>query len=129
VQLEKPDAKSFKLGPDTVFPAEHMRRIIDAAHAGRTILEFPVFDGSENGQKVFDTLTVIGHPIPPDEKKPTDASAAYPALAGMIPEEMHKIRTLLGPAFGDGRYEEAAAQGWADADIGAVVELLRTRSR
>jgi hypothetical protein len=83
VQLEKPDAKSFKLGPDTVFPAEHMRRIIDAAHAGRTILEFPVFDGSENGQKVFDTLTVIGHPIPPDEKKPTDASAAYPALAGM----------------------------------------------
>jgi hypothetical protein len=83
VQLEKPDAKSFKLGPDTVFPAEHMRRIIDAAHAGRTILEFPVFDGSENGQKVFDTLTVIGHPIPPDEKKPTDASAAYPALADM----------------------------------------------
>ncbi|MGO8905856.1 MAG: NAD(P)-dependent oxidoreductase [Solirubrobacteraceae bacterium] len=27
------------------------------------------------------------------------------------------------------RYEEAAAQGWADADIGAVVELLRRRSR
>ena len=23
------------------------------------------------------------------------------------------------------RFEEAAAQGWADADIGAVVELLR----
>jgi hypothetical protein len=23
------------------------------------------------------------------------------------------------------RYEEAATQGWADADIGAVVELLR----
>ena len=83
VQLAKPDAKSFKLGSDTVFPAEHMRRIIEAARAGTTILEFPVFDGSENGEKVFDTLTVIGHPIPPDEKKPTDASAAYPALAGM----------------------------------------------
>jgi 3-hydroxyisobutyrate dehydrogenase-like beta-hydroxyacid dehydrogenase len=26
-----------------------------------------------------------------------------------------------------GRYEEAAAKGWADADIGAVVELLRGR--
>ena len=25
------------------------------------------------------------------------------------------------------RFEEAAAQGWADADIGAVVELLRER--
>jgi malate synthase len=30
-------------------------------------------------------------------------------VAAMIPEEMQKIRTLLGPAFGDGRYEEAAA--------------------
>jgi malate synthase len=29
-------------------------------------------------------------------------------VAAMIPEEMQKIRTLLGPAFGEGRYEEAA---------------------
>jgi EipB-like len=83
VQLGKPDTKTFKLSGDTVFPAEHMRRIIEAAQAGKSILEFPVFDGSENGQKVFDTLTVIGRPIPPDQKKPTDAAAAYPALANM----------------------------------------------
>ena len=30
-------------------------------------------------------------------------------VAAMIPEEMQKIRTLLGPAFGEGRYDEAAA--------------------
>jgi malate synthase len=29
-------------------------------------------------------------------------------VAAMIPEEMQKIRDLLGPAFGDGRYDEAA---------------------
>jgi malate synthase len=29
-------------------------------------------------------------------------------VAAMIPEEMQKIRELLGPLFGDGRYEEAA---------------------
>jgi malate synthase len=29
-------------------------------------------------------------------------------VAAMIPEEMTKIRSLLGPAFGEGRYEEAA---------------------
>src|SRR5208283_1863537 len=29
-------------------------------------------------------------------------------VAAMIPEEIAKIRTLLGPAFGEGRYEEAA---------------------
>jgi hypothetical protein len=26
------------------------------------------------------------------------------------------------------RFEEAAAQGWADADIGAVVELIRKQT-
>ncbi len=83
VQLAKPAVKTFKIGAETVFPAEHMRRIIEAAHTGKSILEFPVFDGSENGEKVFDTLTVIGHPIPPDQKKPTDAAARQPALANM----------------------------------------------
>jgi malate synthase len=29
-------------------------------------------------------------------------------VAAMIPEEMQKIRALLGPAFGEGRYDEAA---------------------
>ncbi|MBV8747659.1 MAG: cell envelope integrity EipB family protein [Xanthobacteraceae bacterium] len=83
VKLAKPDAKTLNLSPNIVFPTEHMRRIIEAAQAGKTILEFPVYDGSENGQKVFDTLTVIGRPIPPDEKKPTDAAAGMPQLANM----------------------------------------------
>jgi hypothetical protein len=83
VKLAKPDTRSFTLSANTVFPAEHMRRIIEAARAGTTILEFPVYDGSENGEKVFDTLTVIGRAVAPDEKKPTDASAAFPTLAGM----------------------------------------------
>jgi malate synthase len=29
-------------------------------------------------------------------------------VAGMIPEELENIRALLGPAFGEGRYEEAS---------------------
>ena len=29
-------------------------------------------------------------------------------VAAMIPEEMEKIRNLLGDAFGEGRYGEAA---------------------
>jgi hypothetical protein len=84
VKLAKPDTKTLNLSSNIVFPTEHMRRIIEAAQTGKTILEFPVYDGSENGQKVFDTLTVIGRPIPPDEKKPTDAAAGMPELANMI---------------------------------------------
>ena len=57
-----------------------MRRIIEAARAGKSILEFPVYDGSETGEKLYNTLTVIGAAIPPGTKPPDDASNV-PALA------------------------------------------------
>lgn len=83
VKLAKPKPKSFGIAKDMVFPTEHMRLIIDAARAGKTILELPVFDGSESGEKIYSTMTVIGHPIAPDQKVPTDAAAAKSELAGM----------------------------------------------
>jgi EipB-like len=83
VMLSKPKEKNFSLDAKTAFPTEHMRRIIEAALAGRTLLELPVFDGSESGEKVFSTLTVIGRELAPDEKKPDDAAAGNAALAGL----------------------------------------------
>jgi hypothetical protein len=83
VNLTKPGQKKFDAEAGLVFPTEHMRRIIAAALAGQTILELPVYDGSENGEKIFSTLTVIGAPIPPDERVPTDAAAGQAALKGM----------------------------------------------
>jgi hypothetical protein len=83
VKLDKPKPKSFELEANMVFPTEHMRRIIDAAREGGTLLELPVFDGSETGEKVYNTLTVIGREIPPDQKPPTDAAAGQKALAGL----------------------------------------------
>ena len=45
-------------------------------------------------------------------------------VAAMIPEEMQKIRDLLGPAFGEGRYDEAA-RIFADlVDNDTFVEFL-----
>jgi hypothetical protein len=83
VNLTKPGQKKFDTEAGVVFPTEHMRRIIAAARAGTTILDLPVYDGSENGEKIFNTLTIIGAPIPPDQRVPTDAAAAQPALDGM----------------------------------------------
>jgi hypothetical protein len=67
-----------------VFPTEHMRRIIDAAKADKTILEFPVYDGAETGEKVYNTMTVIGRPIAPGARKPADAAAGNTVLDGMV---------------------------------------------
>jgi EipB-like len=83
VDLSKPEHKSLDLDASVVFPTEHMVRAIAAARAGKSILDFPVYDGSETGEKVFDTLTVIGHKIAPDERKHDDAAAQEPKLAAV----------------------------------------------
>lgn len=81
VSLSKPKGKNFTVPLGAVFPTEHMRRIIIAARAGKTILEFPVYDGSETGEKLYNTLTVIGRAIAAGEKPPADAAAKIPELA------------------------------------------------
>jgi hypothetical protein len=83
VTLTKPKDSKLDLDASIVFPTEHVRRIIVAAREGKTILEFPVYDGSESGQKVYNTLTVIGREIAPDDRAPSDAAAGQKALAGM----------------------------------------------
>ena len=83
VKLAKPQAKNFGLDPKTAFPTEHIRRVIEAAEAGKSLLELPVYDGSESGEKVFSTLTVIGKVIEPGDKKPDDAAADNATLAGL----------------------------------------------
>jgi hypothetical protein len=80
VDLSKPAAKTFTVPVGAVFPTEHMRRIVVAAREGKTILEFPVYDGSETGEKLYNTLTVIGRPIAPGAKPPADAAAKTPEL-------------------------------------------------
>jgi hypothetical protein len=80
VSLSKPKEKTFNEPADAVFPTEHMRRIIEAARAGKSILSFPVYDGSESGEKLYDTLTVIGRAIAPGSQPPDDAAAKVPAL-------------------------------------------------
>jgi len=83
VSLTEPHAKTFPLDVAMVFPTEHMRRIIEAARENKTILEFPVYDGAETGEKVYNTLTVIGRAIPPGDRLPDDVAGREPSLARM----------------------------------------------
>jgi hypothetical protein len=68
---------------EPVFPTEHIRRVILAARQGESVLQLPVYDGSDDGQKVYDTLTVIGKPIASGDKPPDDAAAQSPELAAL----------------------------------------------
>jgi hypothetical protein len=82
VKLSKPEQKQFNAG-GAVFPTEHMRDILAAAHAGKSLLQIDVYDGSDNGQKIYQSLTVIGRKIAPNERAPTDAAASQSALADL----------------------------------------------
>jgi hypothetical protein len=83
VSLVKPADKKFDIETGVAFPSDHMRRIIEAARAAKTLLELPVYDGSDKGEKVYNTLTVIGRPIAPNERAATDAAVGKHQLAGL----------------------------------------------
>jgi hypothetical protein len=84
VKLKQPTVKTFTLSGDTVFPTEQVRRIIEAARQGKSLLELAFYDGSDDGEKIYKTLTVIGQPIP-GSKEPAapDASTKMQALKPM----------------------------------------------
>jgi EipB-like len=67
VKLKQPMVKTFTLDGATVFPTEQIERIIGAAKEGKSVLELTVYDGSDNGEKVYNTLSVIGQPITGDK--------------------------------------------------------------
>ena len=81
VKLKQPETKTFNLDGNTVFPTEQIQRIIAAAREGKSVLELMVYDGSDNGEKVYNTLSVIGQPISGDRTIPApDPSTANAAM-------------------------------------------------
>ncbi len=75
VKLKQPVAKTFTIDGATVFPTEQIHRVIDAAREKKSVLELQVYDGSDTGEKVYNTLTVIGAAIPGDKAPATPDSS------------------------------------------------------
>src|ERR1700737_1838329 len=63
VKLKQPVSKTFNLDGNIVFPTEQIQHIIAAAREGKSVLELMVYDGSDNGEKAYNTLSAIGPPI------------------------------------------------------------------
>ena len=80
VRLRQPRRASFEMSSDVMFPSAHMKRLVEAARAGETTLNVKVFDGSDDGRKVYDTLAVVGRRIEPGPVEAEPASS-HEALA------------------------------------------------
>jgi hypothetical protein len=80
VNLSRPHKVSLSFDRKVMFPTEQIIRLLDAARAGEPTLAVKVFDGSDAGDKVHDTLAVIGHA---SDEVPSEAAARIDALEGM----------------------------------------------
>jgi EipB-like len=60
IELTRPEAKAMSLPAATYFPIQHSIALLDAAKAGKSRFEADVYDGSEKGDKVSATITLIG---------------------------------------------------------------------
>jgi hypothetical protein len=65
VDLTKPDKRSIFLPAGTYFPIQHTIALIRAARAGKASFRADLYDGSERGEKVFDTVAALGRPLAP----------------------------------------------------------------
>jgi hypothetical protein len=63
ISVSKPAAASQTAPIDTLFPNAHIKRLILEAMDGNKLFSTKVFDGSDTGQKVYDTFAVIGAPV------------------------------------------------------------------
>lgn len=60
VDLTRPEKKSVKLGRNIYLPVQHSIALVEAGRTGQTRLKADLYDGSEQGDKVYETTSTIG---------------------------------------------------------------------
>ena len=82
VRMTKPKVEERPLSGNFVFPSAQLKAIIAAGRRDETTLDLKVFDGSEEGKLVYDTLTLIGPRIVGGDRL-EDTVRAVPGLEAM----------------------------------------------
>ena len=60
VDLTKPAKRTLSLPAGVYFPVQHTIALIQAARAGKASFRADLYDGSEKGEKVYDTVSAVG---------------------------------------------------------------------
>jgi hypothetical protein len=85
VSVQKPVRSKASLTSGVMFPTQHSLAILDSAARGERHLQASLFDGSEKGQKVYETTTFIGNPLPAGaNRKLPEVSSSTSALDGLV---------------------------------------------
>ena len=81
VRLRSPKRDNVSLDGTAVFPNTQMRDLIVAARAGKSTVSMKMFDGSDDGRTVYETLSVIGKRIEPGKVDGLEEPAKQEGLA------------------------------------------------
>ncbi|GJD52220.1 hypothetical protein OPKNFCMD_4982 [Methylobacterium crusticola] len=102
VSLKQPRRGRVSVPGEVLFPAAHMRRLIEAARVGQTTVAVKVFDGSDDGRKVYDTLAVIGPRRAGPAREGAAPAADPPLREGVMAAMPHWPVTLSYFSTGEG---------------------------
>jgi hypothetical protein len=83
VELTKPAKKKLSLSSRVYFPIQHTIALINAAKAGRPLFRASLYDGSEKGEKVYDTVAALGRARPPGNNRKLPAVKNAERLNGL----------------------------------------------
>lgn len=75
VKLSQPSHAELNLSGQVLFPTQHSLALIQTAQAGRGLFQARVYDGSEKGQKVYETTAFIGNKVEPGADAELEAAA------------------------------------------------------
>ncbi len=83
VKLTKPAKKTVKLPSDIYFPIQHSLALVEAARAGHSQFTANLYDGSDRGEKFYETSAVIGPRADPGSVKAPAKVANSEKLNGL----------------------------------------------
>ena len=69
VELTKPTKRTLSLPGSAYFPVQHTLALIRASKEGKASFRADLYDGSEKGEKIYDTVSALGRVQPPGSNR------------------------------------------------------------
>jgi hypothetical protein len=60
IRIEQPKSKKISIKEPVLFPVEHSIRLLEAAQSGKSLFAVNLYDGSDKGEKVYQTTAALG---------------------------------------------------------------------
>lgn len=83
VMLARPNERKIEIAGAVLFPTQHSLVLLEAAQRGKSVVQANVYDGSEDGSKVFATTAFIGDKLEGGEDLEVSKIAGAEGLKGL----------------------------------------------